>query len=480
VWVKTLSESEPREADRGARPEAQRERVLVARAEREPAVRHEVPARRRSQPMAWPTLGVRLAAALAVAQLGCSGTQARQVGCSKDTDCKDPRVCERGVCVDPRPIGQSEVVVTRDDAGVAKSSPVKGPPAFAMFGGDARHSGRRAGAAPLKQPKELWKVDVKGAVVGSPTIGPDGTIYVASHDGSLYAIDGKGAIKWSFKTGDRSWSTPAVAQDGTIYIGSDDDHLYAIKADGSLKWKLRLGDCDPKGFGPESSRCDVDGGPTIGPDGTIYTGGDGIHAVWADGTLRWKLATAEHVASTPALAADGTVYAGSQDDALYAVAADGTKKWELRTGDDVDATPSIGADGTIYVGSDDHTLYAITPKGDVAWRVITGGDIRGGAAIAANGTIYVGSYDKKLYAIGPSGRVQWKLSAADKIQSTPGIATNGIILFGAQDEHVYAVAPDGTLRWHLALAADVDTTPAIASDGTLYVAGDDGHLHAFR
>ena len=104
-----------------------------------------------------------LAAAVAVAQLGCSGTQARQVGCSKDTDCKDPRVCERGVCVDPKPAGQSTPeLLTRPDAGVAKSSPVKGPPAFAMFGGDARHTGRRAGPAPLKQPKELWKLDLKG------------------------------------------------------------------------------------------------------------------------------------------------------------------------------------------------------------------------------------------------------------------------------------------------------------------------------
>ncbi|CAN5506911.1 hypothetical protein BH11MYX1_BH11MYX1_18740 [soil metagenome] len=216
-----------------------------------------------------------------------------------------------------------------------------------MFGGDARHTGKRGGPAPTQQPKELWSVDLKGVVAGSPTIGPDGTIYVTSHEGSLFAIDIAGKVKWAFKTGDRSWSTPAVAQDGTIYIGSDDDFLYAVKPDGALKWKLRLGACDPKGFGPESSRCDVDGGPTIGPDGTIYVGGDGIHAVWPDGTLRWKLATAEHVASTPALAPDGTVYAGSQDDALYAIAPDGTKRWEVRTGGDIDAAPTIGADGTI-------------------------------------------------------------------------------------------------------------------------------------
>lgn len=168
-----------------------------------------------------------------------------------------------------------------------------------MFGGDARHTGRRGGPAPAKSPRELWKLPLGGVVAGSPTLGPDGTIYVTSHDHALYAVDPAGKLKWKLATGDRSWSTPAVAKDGTIYLGSDDDHLYAVKSDGKLAWKLRLGACDPKGFGPESSRCDVDGGPTIGPDGTIYVGGDGIHAVWPNGTLRWKLATAEHVASTP-------------------------------------------------------------------------------------------------------------------------------------------------------------------------------------
>ena len=197
--------------------------------------------------------------------------------------------------------------------------PVAGAPPFAMFGGDARHTGRRGGPAPQKAPKELWKQSVGGVAAGSPTIGPDGTIYVASHEGALYAFDSSGTQKWKVATGDRSWSTPAVAEDGTIYVGSDDDHLYAVNAQGTLKWRMRLGDCDPAGFGPESSRCDADGGPTIGPDGTIYVGGDGIHAVWPDGTLRWKLATAEHVASTPAIGADGTVYAGCQDDALYAL-----------------------------------------------------------------------------------------------------------------------------------------------------------------
>src|ERR1041385_3361820 len=150
--------------------------------------------------------------------VGCSGTQARQAGCSKDTDCRDPRVCDHGACVDPHPVAKLAPATTDAGADVPSETPVKGSPAFAMAGGDARHTGRRSGPAPATAPKELWSVDVKGVVAGSPTIGPDGTIYVTSHEGSLFAVSDAGQIKWSFKTGDRSWSTPAVAEDGTIYI----------------------------------------------------------------------------------------------------------------------------------------------------------------------------------------------------------------------------------------------------------------------
>jgi len=278
------------------------------------------------------------------AELGCSGTQAHGVGCSKDTDCRDPRVCERAACVDPHPLAPGSGSSSSAVAVATPAAPaVPGSPPFAMFGGDARHTGRRGGPAPRARPTEQWSAAVGGPIAGSPTIGPDGTIYVAAHDGALTAISPDGKPVWKLAMGDRSWSTPAVAEDGTIYVGSDDDHLYAVGKDGKLKWKLRLGACDPQGFGPESSRCDVDGGPTIGADGTIYVGGDGLHAIWPNGTLRWKLATPEHVASTPAIGADGTVYAGCQDDALYAVAPDGKKRWEVRTGGDVDAAPAIGA-----------------------------------------------------------------------------------------------------------------------------------------
>src|ERR1700733_2851362 len=140
----------------------------------------------------------RLAALVLVVSAACSGSQVREVGCSKDTDCPNPRVCNAGACVDPTPSPSA----SPSPVNAPSSAPVAGPPPFAMFGGDARHTGRRGGPASAKEPKELWSTDVHGVVAGSPTIGPDGRVYVTSHDGALYAIAPSGHVAGSFKTGD--------------------------------------------------------------------------------------------------------------------------------------------------------------------------------------------------------------------------------------------------------------------------------------
>src|SRR5689334_22263906 len=109
-------------------------------------------------------------AALAVAAVGCSAPEPRSVGCGKDTDCKDPRVCERGVCVNPHPPGDARAPAPLPPPGPGAAAP--GAPPFAMFGGDPRHTGRRGGPAPRGQPAEQWSAAVGGPVAGSPTIDP--------------------------------------------------------------------------------------------------------------------------------------------------------------------------------------------------------------------------------------------------------------------------------------------------------------------
>jgi outer membrane protein assembly factor BamB len=50
---------------------------------------------------------------------------------------------------------------------------------------------------------------------------------------------------------------------------------------------------------------------------------------------------------------------GSFDNKLYAIKPDGSLKWSYTTKDGVSSSPAIGADGTVYAGSYDGQLYAL-------------------------------------------------------------------------------------------------------------------------
>ena len=100
-------------------------------------------------------------------------------------------------------------------------------------------------------------------IISSPAIATDGTIYVGSTDGCLYALKNDGAIKWRYQTGDQIVASPVIGSDGTIYVGSADRQLYAINPNGSLKWVY-----------PTKSVFTTSA--ALGTDGTIYIGGTNL------------------------------------------------------------------------------------------------------------------------------------------------------------------------------------------------------------
>jgi len=418
---------------------------------------------------------------------GCSCSAhnpAKSEGCGSDRDCKLDRICERGQCVWPS--AASKAAAERAERGTSTStgaaSIAVGPAAQGMFRVEPHHRGRSPYLVPKQKPEIRWTMETSSPVTASPTISNDGLILGGSHANKVFALDRDGKLAWTFATGDLVWSTPAIAALGTVYVGSDDDNLYALDGKtGKLIWKYRVGNCSQTvGIGPEATRCDVDAGPTIGPDGTIYTGGDAIYAIQPNGTLRWRFTTGGHVASAPAVGDDGTVYAGSQDNSVYAVAPDGRRQWEFRARDDVESSPAIEEDGTVYVGSDDNRLYALNPQGQLLWAFTTGDDVRSSPAIGRDGTVYIGSFDGLLYAIRRDGTLLWAFRTGDRIFSSALVDAAGTILVGSQDDRLYAIEPDGKLRWSVELGGDVDSSPTLGPDGSIYVGTDDGKLYALR
>jgi outer membrane protein assembly factor BamB len=409
--------------------------------------------------------------------------------CGSDKDCKLQRVCDLGRCVwsGSRTDRSAAVVPSggKQPAGSQALSlalpPTETEPARTMFRFGPLHRGRSPYLIPAKKPSVDWATVTGGPISSSPALLDDGSVAFASHDQHLYIVGRDGTLKWSHATSDIIFSSPAVGLEGTIYIGSDDDHLYALGPSQKPLWIFQIGSCPQHvGVGPDASRCDVDAGPTLGPGGVIYTGGDGIYAINPDGTLRWRFATGGHVSSAPAVLPDGTVIAGCQDDMIYAVAPDGTKRWDFRTGGDVESSPAVSEDGTIYVGSDDQKLYALALDGSLRWAFTTGDDIRASAALAPGGLVLIGSFDSQLYAIKPDGTLAWTFRTGDRIVSSALVDAKGAVLFGSQDDRVYALEADGRFRWSVELGGDVDSSPILAADGTIYVGSDDKKLYALR
>ena len=66
-------------------------------------------------------------------------------------------------------------------------------------------------------------------VTDAAALGADGTIFVGTQDGTLYALHPDGTLRFTVKTGGQLASSPAIASDGTVYVVSDDGNLYAIR-----------------------------------------------------------------------------------------------------------------------------------------------------------------------------------------------------------------------------------------------------------
>ncbi|UCE20591.1 MAG: PQQ-binding-like beta-propeller repeat protein [Gemmatimonadota bacterium] len=164
-------------------------------------------------------------------------------------------------------------------------------------------------------------------VDSSPAIGPDGTLYVGTDPygahgqtpvpvrSVFFAVNPNGTLKWVFPMDDGAESSPALGPDGTIYIGSYDGHLYAIRDEGNrgaLQWKFSTG-----GW--------IDGCPTVDGCGVIYVGSrdSTVYAINPDGTLRWSFSTGGEIESSPTIDDRGILYIASFDGNLYALGTGG-------------------------------------------------------------------------------------------------------------------------------------------------------------
>ncbi len=370
--------------------------------------------------------------------------------------------------------GPDDVAPAASRVGLPVTAPPEGPPR--TFRNDRRHTARSPYAGP-DGAHVVWRYRTHGRINGQAVVGRDGTVYVGSHDGNLYAISANGVLRWQHALGDRIYSSPFIDDDGNVYCGSDADVLTSFTPGGRARFRVETDG-------------DADTGVVGAPDGSIrFAAGSDLWAIERDGTVKWRFRARSKIFATPAIDEDGTVYVGSQDDFFYAIADDGRMRWSYHTRDDNDASPVIGDDGTIYFGSDDQHVYALTRDGDLVWSADVEGYVRAPLALGSRGDVIVGVYGPRPRVISldaRTGDLDWFFPVTVTDSSEVGVHSGalvdarGDIYVGAHDDYLYSLTADGQLRFIVAARGDVDGSPVLAPDGTLLVGSDDGILYAIR
>ena len=201
----------------------------------------------------------------------------------------------------------------------------------------------------LSQPLALrWSYQAKEGIGSSAAI-VDGTVYVASMDGMLHAIDlATGKARWQYATGGSVEESSPAVRDGVVYVGDLDGTLHAVDA--------------------------------------------------ATGKARWTFKTEGEIRSSPNWLGD-RIYVGSYDQHLYCLsAATGALVWKFQTDGPVHSTPAIDKD-TVYVSGCDEQLRGIDAATGKLRFILPLGGYTGASVAVRDGQAYVGTFANEVLGI---------------------------------------------------------------------------------
>jgi outer membrane protein assembly factor BamB len=232
-------------------------------------------------------------------------------------------------------------------------------------------------ALELASGRLIWKAATGGRLRATPAVA--GQLVVAgSFDGRVYAFDRlTGAERWVHRTeGDtldsnrfgydrRGIQSSAAIVDGTVYVGSRDGGLYALDlATGIRKWRASHGTSW------------VVGSPVAG-SGQVYVGSSDGHFFQAleatSGRELWRRQMGANVLASPILAGNSLVIATYRTDAPWGDLrvldpATGNERWKLQMDEAVVSSPVV-VNNEIYLGTDGGSVVAVAQVSPVVPRL---------------------------------------------------------------------------------------------------------------
>ncbi|MCB1188452.1 PQQ-binding-like beta-propeller repeat protein [bacterium] len=318
---------------------------------------------------------------------------------------------------------------------------------------------------------QKWFYPTGGDIRSSAAIASDGTIYICSYDGKLYALDPLGNKLWDYDGGAATESTPVIGPDGSIFFGNYNGNVIRVDSDGNMIWT-------------HSGPSFISSAMSISDAGVVYVAmNDDLRAINPDGSLYWTYSTGGDVRAASAIGKDGTIYFGSNDNHLYALRPDGSLKWKYDSNGVIQTIPAIAPDGRIIIGESLGDVTALNQDGSISWSYSSGADqITSTPAVSADGRICIGTSDPvggRLLCLDADGSFLWEYSLNDPVWGPAMFGADGIAYSGCSDNLVYAINPDGTLNWSFNTGGFMqESGPVIGPDGTVYIGTFNNRLYA--
>jgi outer membrane protein assembly factor BamB len=246
--------------------------------------------------------------------------------------------------------------------------------------------------------QQTWSYATSDRVIADILV-VDQTIYVASSDYSIYALNLQGSLIWKYETGNHLWSKP-LFHNGIIYQTSMDHKLYALSAtDGKLLGSIDLGAASIAN-------------PVMDANGTLYLSTMNKEVLAVDPatyTIKWRYTTADFVWSGVS-EKDGVLYFGDLSGNVVALDTATQKPvWQAKAGGSI-VSPPLLLDAMIVVTSEDGMVNAFDYTGKTAFNPVSLGKQLYSPAVAGGDKILLGVHndaEKVLVALDNTGYQSW-------------------------------------------------------------------------
>jgi outer membrane protein assembly factor BamB len=162
-------------------------------------------------------------------------------------------------------------------------------------------------------------VDLGSAVVGAPTLSPDGILYIGTFGRELLAVSAEdGTILWRVATDAWVWAGPAL-DGGRLFFGDIEGNFYIL----SLSDRKIV-----KKFKPDGP---ITSSPVVNEAGIYFTSESGtIHAIDREGTTLWNLPVGGKLHTSPAIAGELILVPPVQTEPiLVGLNLNGTERWKF-------------------------------------------------------------------------------------------------------------------------------------------------------